>query len=93
MEQQKREAKAAVDLMRAAYERIRTEEENRNGLIILKALYGKNADTVSKLPSQVSSQLCEVVDVTVPLQCLVKNSQLVLHKTSKVLMISKITGK
>lgn len=87
MEEKKREAKAAVDLMKAAYERSRREEENRNGLIIVTAVYGKNADIVSKDASNATpEQLSEVIDVTIPLQCLVKNSQLILHESSKVML-------
>lgn len=90
MEENKQEAKAAVDLMRAAYERIQREEEGRNGLIILKALYGKDADTVAKSTTNTFIQLSDVIDVTVPLQCLVKDSQLILHNMSKVLYKQKI---
>lgn len=84
MEEKKREAKAAVDLMKATYERIYAEEESRNGLLILRALYGKDADAVAKTEAPSSSQLSEVIDVTVPVQCLIKNSQLTIHNTSKV---------
>lgn len=89
MEEKKREAKAAVDLMKAVYERIRREEEGRNGLIILNALYGKEADKVAKNNST-ENQAVEVIDVVIPLQCLVKNSQLTLHDSSKVCSISLI---
>lgn len=81
MEEKKREAKAAVDLMQAAYERIRLEEENKNGLIILRAFYGKDAD----IAARTLSKRVNVIDVTVPLQCLVKDSSLVLHGNSKVI--------
>lgn len=40
MEEKKREAEAAVDLMSVQYERNCIEEEKRNGLIIIKATYG-----------------------------------------------------
>lgn len=83
MEEKRREAKAAVDLMKAAYDRIRREEENRNGLIILNALYGKEADIVAKNDSTENQEI-EVIDVVIPLQCLVKNSQLTLHDSPKV---------
>lgn len=39
--QKKKEAEAAMDLMRATYTRILEEEESKKGLIIVKALYGK----------------------------------------------------
>lgn len=86
----KREAGAAVDLMRAAFERIHSEEENRNGLVILRALYGKNADAVAKANNIESSLQCDIIDVTVPLQCLVKDSQLILHGKSKVRSDSQV---
>lgn len=41
MAEKKREAEAAVDLMSVQYERNCSEEERRNGLIILQAFYGK----------------------------------------------------
>lgn len=40
MEEKKREAEAAVDLMAVQYERNCSDEEKRNGLIIIKATYG-----------------------------------------------------
>lgn len=39
--QKRKEAQAAVDLMTVTYTRICEEEENKRGLIIVKALYGK----------------------------------------------------
>lgn len=39
--EKRKEAQAAIDLMAATYARIKDEEENRKGLIIVKALYGK----------------------------------------------------
>lgn len=86
MEEKRREAKAAVDLMKAAYERNRRDEESRNGLIILNALYGKEADKVAKSDPPLSP-ISDVIDVVIPLQCLVKNSQLTLHDSSKVIIL------
>lgn len=40
MAEKKREAEAAIELMAVQYERNRCEEEKRNGLIILEAVYG-----------------------------------------------------
>lgn len=82
MEEKRREARAAVDLMKATYDRIRREEENRNGLIILNALYGKESDIVARNDSTENQEI-EVIDVVIPLQCLVKNSQLTLHDSAK----------
>lgn len=39
--EKRREAQAAIDLMTATYSRIKDEEENKKGLVIIKALYGK----------------------------------------------------
>lgn len=39
--EKRREALAAVELMKATYDRIRLEEENRKGLVIVKATYAK----------------------------------------------------
>lgn len=41
MAEKKREAEAAIDLMTVQYERVRTDEEKRNGLLIENAVYGK----------------------------------------------------
>lgn len=73
--EKRKEAQAAVDLMAATYARICNDEENKKGLIIIKALYGKILDD--------SSESEEVIDVMIPLQCLVKDSKLTLHQQSK----------
>lgn len=39
--ERRKEALAAQDLMMATYMRVKDEEEARNGLVIVKALYGK----------------------------------------------------
>lgn len=39
--EKRKEAQAAQDLMIATYTRIREEEENKKGLVIIKAIYGK----------------------------------------------------
>lgn len=83
MVEKKREAEAAVDLMSVQYERNCGEEEKRNGLIIVKAIYGKiSNDTSATDPEQ-------TIDVTVPLQCLVKESKLILQESSKVNIVRK----
>eukprot|EP00095_Tigriopus_kingsejongensis_P005439 maker-scaffold224_size251237-snap-gene-0.18 protein:Tk05439 transcript:maker-scaffold224_size251237-snap-gene-0.18-mRNA-1 annotation:"-like protein subfamily c member 11" len=64
----RREAEVSVDLMRERFNRIRAEEESKNGLVILLALYGK----------------ISVIDVTVPVQCLVEeHSRLALYEGNK----------
>lgn len=88
LEKQK-EAKAAVDLMKATFSRIRAEEEAKKGLVITKALYGRFVYPQDRRNSNqpeeaVGSPNDEIIDVTIPLQCLVKDSKLVLHNASKV---------
>lgn len=81
MAEKKAEADAAIALMHETYSKVASEERTRNGLVILSATYGalvqspaeRNAD-----PEQ------EILDVTVPLQCLVRDSKLNLHDSTKV---------
>jgi DnaJ family protein C protein 11 len=90
MAEKKREAQAAVELMRATFARVRSDEEAKRGLVIIKALYGRVVNvTVSTSGTGAGSStepeyLDEVIDVMIPLQCLVKDSKLVLHEASKV---------
>ncbi|KRT81908.1 Chaperone [Oryctes borbonicus] len=79
--QKKKEAQAAVELMNATYTRIVEEEEAKKGLIIVKALYGRIISTPGD--THVDENTEEVIEVTIPLQCLVKDSKLVLHELSK----------
>lgn len=55
MAEKKREAEAAVDLMSVQYERNRSEEEKRNGLLIISATYGKIVDDSSSGSSEFSA--------------------------------------
>ncbi|PNF16476.1 DnaJ subfamily C member 11 [Cryptotermes secundus] len=91
MAEKKREAQAAVELMRATFARVRSDEEAKRGLVIIKALYGRlvNVPGVSTSgageagSSTEPEYLDEVIDVMIPLQCLVKDAKLVLHEASK----------
>ncbi|XP_072012382.1 dnaJ homolog subfamily C member 11 [Engystomops pustulosus] len=74
----KQEAEAAVRLMQESVRRIIEAEEARMGLIILNAWYGKFVTDNSRRNEKV-----KVIDVTVPLQCLVKDSKLILTEASK----------
>ncbi|XP_050597451.1 dnaJ homolog subfamily C member 11 isoform X1 [Bombus affinis] len=84
MEKQK-EAESATKLMKATVSRIRATEESKKGLIITKALYGRfvypQQDQYNS--EQQTIRRDEVIDVTIPLQCLVKDSKLILHGASK----------
>lgn len=80
--EKKREAEAAIDLMRATYSRILDEEKSKKGLVILKAFYGKVQQGAGDLENDDSADSVHI-NVTIPLQCLVKDSKLVLHDQSK----------
>ncbi|XP_061731368.1 dnaJ homolog subfamily C member 11-like [Nerophis ophidion] len=72
----KQEAESAVLLMQESVRRIIEAEESKMGLIILNAWYGR-------FVSDSGQKKARVVDVTVPLQCLVKDSKLILTEASK----------
>uniref|UniRef100_A0AAQ5Z9I1 DnaJ homolog subfamily C member 11 n=1 Tax=Amphiprion ocellaris TaxID=80972 RepID=A0AAQ5Z9I1_AMPOC len=74
----KQEAESAVLLMQESVRRIIEAEESKMGLIILNAWYGKFVSDTSQ-----KQEKAKVIDVTVPLQCLVKDSKLILTETSK----------
>ncbi|MCP9261781.1 DNaJ domain (Prokaryotic heat shock protein) [Dirofilaria immitis] len=69
------EASNIIDLMRRTAERIAKEEEQKHGLIIVEAKYGQ---MVGEGPNALSYPLLgnHIVDVTVPLQAMVNDSQL-----------------
>uniref|UniRef100_A0A9J7XQN8 DnaJ homolog subfamily C member 11 n=1 Tax=Cyprinus carpio carpio TaxID=630221 RepID=A0A9J7XQN8_CYPCA len=67
-----------VMLMQESVRRIIEAEESRMGLIILNAWYGKFVTDNSR-----KHERARVIDVTVPLQCLVKDSKLILTEASK----------
>nr|SVE70323.1 EOG090X03AJ [Daphnia similis]SVE70947.1 EOG090X03AJ [Daphnia similis]SVE72210.1 EOG090X03AJ [Daphnia similis] len=73
----RREAEISIDLMKETYRRIVEDEENRKGLIITKALYGRWLDLSHRDLGDA------ITDVTIPLQCLVRDSKLILHEASK----------
>ncbi|XP_029907315.1 dnaJ homolog subfamily C member 11-like [Myripristis murdjan] len=74
----KQEAESAVLLMQESVRRIIEAEESKMGLIILNAWYGKFVTDTSQ-----KQERAQVIDVTVPLQCLVKDSKLILTEASK----------
>lgn len=73
----RREAEVAIDLMKETYRRIVDDEENRKGLIVTKSIYGRWLDLNQRDLGDA------ITDVTIPLQCLVKDSKLILHEGSK----------
>lgn len=72
LEKAKDEAREAIHLMRSAYDRNVTVEQCKGGLIIVQAWYG------------VFGATNKLIDVTIPLQCLVTNSKLILPEHTKV---------
>lgn len=80
--EKRKEAQAAIELMSATYARIHDEEVAKKGLVIVRALYGKLlTETTNDYNAATAS--AEIIDVTIPIQCLVKNSNLVLYEQSK----------
>ncbi|XP_030558496.1 dnaJ homolog subfamily C member 11 [Drosophila novamexicana] len=73
----KMEAMAAIHLMQSTYNRIISEEQKRKGLIIKRAIYGCVSDDSSQFKPEASH------DVTVPIQCLVRDGTLQLYESSK----------
>uniref|UniRef100_A0A1A8GUM7 DnaJ homolog subfamily C member 11 n=2 Tax=Nothobranchius korthausae TaxID=1143690 RepID=A0A1A8GUM7_9TELE len=76
--QKKQEAESAVLLMQESVRRIIEAEESKMGLIVLNAWYGKFVSDTSQKQDK-----AKVIDVTVQLQCLVKDSKLILTEASK----------
>ncbi|XP_061584619.1 dnaJ homolog subfamily C member 11-like [Cololabis saira] len=74
----KLEAESAVLLMQESVRRVIEAEESKMGLLILNAWYGKFVSDTSQ-----KKEKAKVIDVTVPLQCLVKDSKLILTEASK----------
>ncbi|KAL7648908.1 UNVERIFIED_CONTAM: hypothetical protein RMT77_000842 [Armadillidium vulgare] len=80
--EKRQEAKAAIELMKETVKRIVDQEEANKGLVILQAIYGRlvgeNSEELDeKDPSN------DIIEVTIPLQCLVKDSKLLLQESSK----------
>lgn len=73
--EKKKEADVAIELMEATYQRIVSEEEQRGGLIIEKALYGHFAS------DDESEDKTVTIDVTIPVQCMVKSSKLIFYNS------------
>ena len=72
LESAREEAKQAILLMKASYDRNVESEQCKGGLVLIQGWYGVFG-TSNKL-----------IDVTIPLQCLVANSRLFLPESSKV---------
>jgi len=64
---QKKEAQEAIDLLRESTDRKTSLEQEKDGLVIIEAVYGN---------LQAAPELGLFTDVTIPVQALVNNSQL-----------------
>lgn len=84
--QKRKEAESAVSLMQTQYERISADEESKGGLVILHAFYGKfDEDDNEPIDQVVPDHRSTFIDVKVPLQCLVRDSEIVIHTNVKVI--------
>ncbi|XP_059062994.1 dnaJ homolog subfamily C member 11 [Achroia grisella] len=93
LQEMQREARATVELMKETYSRIKNDEEKKKGLVIIRALYGKLPSGASShdipeptgdsISPESPSPYSEVIDVTIPLQCLVKDTRLELLAACK----------
>jgi len=80
----KKEAEKAINLLLSQYEAIVEYEQRKNGLIIREAWYGKFITQNRR----VDRSTPYVINVTIPIQCLVKDSKLILANSTK----SQLTG-
>ena len=80
MFEKKHEAEVAVELMTETVERVINIEQSKHGLLILEAWYGRLFDT----QEEDGLIQAKVIDVRIPLQCLVVDSKLILHENTKV---------
>ena len=80
----KKEADAVRKLLKQTYEKVHKEESESNGLIIHRALYGKTAVVQAAASSTETPQSGDIIDVMLPVQCLVRSSQLIQPAASKV---------
>eukprot|EP00123_Amoebidium_parasiticum_P005462 comp16651_c0_seq1/m.14849 comp16651_c0_seq1/g.14849 ORF comp16651_c0_seq1/g.14849 comp16651_c0_seq1/m.14849 type:complete len:554 (-) comp16651_c0_seq1:203-1864(-) len=80
--ERRREAEAAQRLMRDSVEKRVQAEEDKKGLVIVRAWYG-NLSAGTPCAGEDEGLGPRVIDVTIPLQALVKDSQLHLQEHSK----------
>ncbi|RWS23689.1 dnaJ subfamily C member 11-like protein, partial [Leptotrombidium deliense] len=82
----KKEAEAAIRLMTETYRRINEIESEKSGLVIVKALYGKSEIVANYVNCDEIEPSAEVINVSIPIQCLVKDSMLTLTEASKAFL-------
>ncbi|CAH3016204.1 unnamed protein product [Porites evermanni] len=82
MAEQKKDAESSIRLMQETCERIVEFESSRLGLIIVNAWYG-HLVSIGESSQDSRRGPSKVIDVTVPVQCQVKDSRLFLTESSK----------
>lgn len=87
----RKEAEAVRQLLKQNFEKIVKQESEVKGLVIHKGLYGKNSMVQIAARSGQLPTSGEVIDVKLPLQCLVRDSQLIQPAASKVSCCSNFT--
>ncbi|XP_072035255.1 LOW QUALITY PROTEIN: dnaJ homolog subfamily C member 11-like [Amphiura filiformis] len=83
LEQRRSEAESEVRLMQEMVRRITETESSKQGLIIVQAWYGKLVSIQASTEDGANELDTNVIDVTIPLQCQVKDSKLLLTDVSK----------
>jgi len=78
----RKEAEASMNLMEERHQRILREEEDKEGLVITRCLYGLLVDQDGNLRSDLEESE-DVIDITKAIQCIVETSRLVLWEGSK----------
>jgi hypothetical protein len=90
IKQQKVKAEQYRSLMEEKVSQKREEEEEKNGLVVVHAIYGKLPDKSQQRDADAGFDPENngfAIDVTVPLQFLVENSQCHLHAQSKASLV------
>lgn len=82
--EKKKEAEAVRQLLKQNYDKVVKQETDAKGLVIVKAVYGKSSMVPIAASSNQLPPSGEVIDVKLPLQCLVRDSQLIQPAASKV---------
>ena len=73
----KEQSKNERELMEATYKRSYDEEMVAGGLVILTAVYGAMSSHVDPFTPLHEQSIGDIIDVTIPLQCMVASSQLI----------------
>eukprot|EP00111_Clytia_hemisphaerica_P005692 TCONS_00016511-protein len=78
--EKRKEAEAIIQVMLPQYQRSVDTEQEKHGLVILEAWYGRFVPDSNRMTDK---SLLGVFDVTVPVQCLVKDSKLLATDATK----------